>query len=765
MAGVMSALAAKNPGNSVLIIEPSNVLGGQGTAGGVAGFCGDTENTNEVFRELVNTLHRQGLISDYDPTADRRPYELEWCAFFLQEMVRKAEIEILLHARVIAAQADRGVVTSLTVSTVGGTYSLEPQVVIDASGGGFVCRSVGFPVFHDGTNKQLPMSLYFTLWDTGKAVNPFLPEGCVEWKNDDEIPMTSLHIFDTGKVEVKMKVVGFDSADGLSYSAAEIQGRRQMMSLIYYLQTVGYRGEKLDRHVLASVSRNIGIRETSRIVGEHVVTEDEVLHGTVFPDAVAVSTYHLDFHWPDRMQRAGTGITTMVEPYHLPLGCMIPKGAKNLLVPGRGASAEQMAMSSFRVMAIVSQMGFAAGKAAQLCVEQNRRVPDLDIETLQRRIERGGQSLDLSDYGNYLRNALEIKEFVFEGPQPFAQCHASTVVQLRNSRFLVAWFGGQAEGENDVGIWLTERFRSRWSEPRLVAKVNNQPHWNPALFRSKDGVAHLVFKVGTTIPDWRSWEIVSGDEGQTWSEPRELAPGEDRTPGPVRCKPIELSDGSWLAGNSIETSDRWDVFVDRSVDGGATWTHSPLIEFARDKSHPDAAEGRKQWGAAPVGDGAFAGKGVIQPTLWESEPGRVHLLARSTAGAIYRSDSEDGGTTWCSLYRTDLPNNNSGIDVTRLDDGALALVYNPVAESWGSRSPLRVSLSLDNGATWPHSRDLEEEDGEFSYPAIIPTRKGMAISYTWKRERIAFWHLSIEHLLDHEALRKHKDLLHGGIMA
>ena len=103
MAGVMSALAAKNPDNSVLIIEPSNVLGGQGTAGGVAGFCGDTENTNEVFRELVNTLHRQGLISDYDPTADRRPYELEWCAFFLQEMVRKAEIEILLHARVIAA--------------------------------------------------------------------------------------------------------------------------------------------------------------------------------------------------------------------------------------------------------------------------------------------------------------------------------------------------------------------------------------------------------------------------------------------------------------------------------------------------------------------------------------------------------------------------------------------------------------------------------------------------------------------------------------
>jgi hypothetical protein len=130
-----------------------------------------------------------------------------------------------------------------------------------------------------------------------------------------------------------------------------------MHGLIYYLQTVGYRGRKLDTHVLASVSRGIGVREERRIVGEHVLTEDEVRRAVIFSDAVAVNTYHIDFHWPDRMERAGTGITDMLDPHHLPLRMMIPRGAKNLLVPGRGASGDQTAMSAFRVMAVVAQMG------------------------------------------------------------------------------------------------------------------------------------------------------------------------------------------------------------------------------------------------------------------------------------------------------------------------------------------------------------------------------------------------------------------------
>lgn len=393
MAGTFAAMAAAQRGCSVWIVEPSNVLGGQGTAGGVAGFCGDTARVNQVFDELVDRLAEHDHIEPYDPCADRRGYDLEWCAYHLQEMVVARGVKPVLHARVLDAEATDGSITQVDIATAGEAMRVKPGFVIDATGVCIVPRCAGFAVQHLGAMKQLPMSLYFTLWNTHTKVKPILPRGGVTWEGDDDIPMTSLHQFPSGKVEVKMKVVGFDAADGLSLSEAEVFARRQMMSLIYHLQTKGYRGVLLDQHILASVSRHIGIREQCRIVGEYQFTEHDVTHGCEFDDAVAVGTYHLDYHWPDKPQRAGTGITTMVAPYHIPLRCMIPRGATNLLCPGRGASADQMALSSLRVMATVAQMGFAAGIAV------GRNIADV-----QRDLEAAGQSLNLGDYGEYLNH-------------------------------------------------------------------------------------------------------------------------------------------------------------------------------------------------------------------------------------------------------------------------------------------------------------------------------------------------------------------------
>jgi hypothetical protein len=219
MAGVMAAIAAKTPQNRVLIVEPSNVLGGQGTAGGVAGFCGDTERVNAPFAELISRLARHDLIEPYRSNDDRRAYDLEWCAFFLQEMTLERGIDVLLHTRVIGATAVDGKIGELTLSTAGGLSRVTPRFVIDASGACIVPVLTGFAVEHEGANRQLPMSLYFTLWDTKQPVIPVLPPGCPRWTSEDEIPMTSLHRFPTGKVEVKMKVVGFDAADGWGRSA------------------------------------------------------------------------------------------------------------------------------------------------------------------------------------------------------------------------------------------------------------------------------------------------------------------------------------------------------------------------------------------------------------------------------------------------------------------------------------------------------------------------------------------------------------------
>jgi hypothetical protein len=512
MAGVMAALAAKTSVNRVLIVEPSNVLGGQGTAGGVAGFCGDTARVNGEFAELVARLTRHGLIEPYRPNDDRRAYDLEWCAFFLQEMTAARGIDILLHTRVIGARATAGVVHELTLATAGGVTTIAPRFVIDASGACVVPLLTGFPVVHEGANRQLPMSLYFTLWDTGRPVTPILPEGCPRWTSDAEIPMTSLHRFPSGKVEVKMKVVGFDAADGFSRSAAEIFARRHMHALIHYLQTAGYRGRKLDTHVLASVSRAIGVREERRIVGEHVLTEDEARRAVVFPDAVAVNTYHIDFHWPDRMQRAGTGVTDMLDPHHLPLRMMVPRGARNLLVPGRGASGDQKAMSAFRVMAVVAQMGFAAGHAARLCLETGTDLTTIDLPRLQATIVAGGQSLDLSDYGEYLRCDLLAHETAVEavGPDRSGPVSNLTLRLERNARLVVTWTQGGSR-------WRAVRSEKQWSQPDRLPLGEPVPA-GASLTRLDDGALVQVDSTGGRLT-----ARASRDAGATWSTVRELA--------------------------------------------------------------------------------------------------------------------------------------------------------------------------------------------------------------------------------------------------
>lgn len=115
-------------------------------------------------------------------------------------------------------------------------------------------------------------------------------------------------------------------------------------------------------------------------------------------------------------------------------------------------------------------------------------------------------------------------------------------------------------------------------------------------------------------------------------------------------------------------------------------------------------------------------------------------------GAIYRSDSHDSGKSWCEAYRCGLPNNNSGIDLTKLANGDLVLAYNPVAGNWKPRVPLILSVSHDNGETWPESLTLEDvpAKGGYSYPAIISKGNTVYLTYTWRRERIAHWEIVIE---------------------
>jgi len=320
--------------------------------------------------------------------------------------------------------------------------------------------------------------------------------------------------------------------------------------------------------------------------------------------------------------------------------------------------------------------------------------------------------------------------------------HASTVLPLEDGRVLAAWFGGSGEGRPDVGIWMAEKGETGFCEPRLIAQ-SMLPHWNPVLYRFADGRIALFYKVGMKISYWRTMIVESFDGGKTFSEPRELVPGDmSGGRGPVRNKPIRLKSGRVLAPASCEIG-LWRCFADISDDDGRTWRKSSMIEIPGLGDYERrllAWQKQCEESDVPVERPADLphGRGVIQPSFWESECG-VHALMRSGEGYIYRSDSIDNGETWCAPYPTDVPNNNSGIDMTQLPDGTLLLVYNPVQESWGLRSPISIAQSDDDGKTWTKLCDLQTEPGEFSYPAIVNVGNKVYITYTYKRENVAYW--------------------------
>ena len=92
-------------------------------------------------------------------------------------------------------------------------------------------------------------------------------------------------------------------------------------------------------------------------------------------------------------------------------------------------------------------------------------------------------------------DSLPNKEFIFKQDKYFPQCHASTVIHLKNGQFLVAWFAGTEEKNDDVGIWLSRQTKGKWDTPNEVAKIREEPHWNPVLFQAPGGRIYLYFKV------------------------------------------------------------------------------------------------------------------------------------------------------------------------------------------------------------------------------------------------------------------------------
>jgi predicted neuraminidase len=300
-------------------------------------------------------------------------------------------------------------------------------------------------------------------------------------------------------------------------------------------------------------------------------------------------------------------------------------------------------------------------------------------------------------------------EFIFAREDvSFPQCHASTIAETRG-RLAAAWFGGTEERNPDVGIWVSLLDNNHWTKPVEVAvghlaDGSRCACWNPVLFQPKNGPLLLFYKVGPSPSKWWGMLMTSLDGGLSWSTARRLPEG---ILGPIKDKPVQLSNGDLLCPSSTEDHG-WRVHFERTSDLGATWQST-----------------------GPVNDGKEFS--AIQPTILFHSHGRLQAIGRTRQGRIFQVWSEDAGKTWGKMTATSLPNPNSGIDAVTLRDGRQLVVYNHTTHG---RSPLNVSISAD-GETWEAGVVLERDPGEYSYPAVIQAGDGLVhITYTYKRVRL-----------------------------
>jgi predicted neuraminidase len=305
--------------------------------------------------------------------------------------------------------------------------------------------------------------------------------------------------------------------------------------------------------------------------------------------------------------------------------------------------------------------------------------------------------------------------FIYE-TAPYPQCHASTIVETERKEMVAAWFGGTREKHPDVGIWVSRLENGRWTPSVEVANGvqadgTRHPTWNPVLFQPRGAPLMLFYKIGPSPQTWWGMVRTSTDGGRTWGEARRLPNG---ILGPIKNKPVQLADGTILSPTSNETDERpskWTVYFERSSDGGRTWTATP-----------------------PLHDGIAIA--AIQPSiLFHDRLGgaKLQALGRTRQGKVFTMDSADAGKTWTPISLLDVPNPSSGTDAVTLQDGRHLLIYNPVPKG---RSPLVIAVSRD-GREWKPAVTLEDQPGEYSYPAIIQTSDGRVhATYTWKRERV-----------------------------
>lgn len=406
--GTVAAIAAARSGARTLLLERGGCLGGAATANlvaqWVAFYHGDTRVVGGIPFELTQRVQAAGGSEGFHRyvmgEAAGTPFPLKVLPFnpevvkwVLDGAVAEAGAEVLLHATFSRTLVADGCVTGVVVETVQGRMAFMAPVVVDASGDAAVCASAAVPCRGeqaDGRERQ-PCTLSFRLSsvDVGrfKAVPPAerrrlvlggLARGELFWESLSFVSTPG----GTDAICLMSRIPGIDALSARDASRAEQEGRRQIASIVPFLNREIPGFEKAQ---LADVAERVGVRETRRIEGRYTLTEDDIMGERRFDDAIALGAGPMDRHQPD-----GTGIRLYAPPapFEIPLRSLIPIAVEGLLVCGRTLSATRDAMAGARHMATSMAMGQAVGTLAAVASASGRWPSAVPAYEVQQRLAK-----------------------------------------------------------------------------------------------------------------------------------------------------------------------------------------------------------------------------------------------------------------------------------------------------------------------------------------------------------------------------------------
>lgn len=381
-AGIAAALSAARAGAHTRLIEVHGCLGGVWTSGLLCNII-DGANKTGILPEILAELQRKGS------QIDALRYDAEAMKLVLEEMCRKAGVEILLHARVVAAIKDGSRITTAITESRSGRQAWRAKVFIDTTGDGNLAAAAGcrFDFGHPETGRTQPMSLLALLMGVSyqelHARGLMRGDGASSFAKGISSEESKLNIVKelrragidpsyTGPAlfPVRNDLVaimvnheyGYSAIDGQQVTDATLHARGEVNRAVDALRALG--GVWKDVRLVAT-GEQIGTREGRRIHGRYTVTKDDLMRGARFPDAVCRVTSGVDIHSVDpAVNKKTTSEGIHVQPYDIPLRALIAADVDGLMMAGRCISGDFFAHASYRMTGNAVPMGEAAGKVA-----------------------------------------------------------------------------------------------------------------------------------------------------------------------------------------------------------------------------------------------------------------------------------------------------------------------------------------------------------------------------------------------------------------